>query len=113
MNVRHILLLVLALWVSVTLVACGEESLAPQATDYSVAAQWLKLSETGDKPVDVFYLYPTAWSNSDPNPQICAIDDPSMLIMAPLAFERQATAFETAGNVFAPYYRQDNNSSIE
>ena len=65
-----------------------------------------------DKPVDVFYLYQTAWSNSDPNPQICNIDDPSMLIMAPLAFERQATAFETVGNVYAPYYRQDNNSSI-
>jgi pimeloyl-ACP methyl ester carboxylesterase len=72
----------------------------------------MKLPKTVDKPVDVFYLYPTSWSNSDPNPQVCNIDDPSMLILAPRAYERQATAFEAAGNVYAPFYRQDNNSSI-
>jgi pimeloyl-ACP methyl ester carboxylesterase len=36
-----------------------------------------------------------------------------MLQQAPLAFERQATAFETVANVYAPFYRQDNNSSID
>ena len=114
MKVKTVLSLITALWVSVILVACGSDSSAPvaTATDYSQSSHWLKLPATVDKPVDVFYLYPTAWSNSDPNPQICNIDDPSMLIMAPLAFERQATAFETVGNVYAPYYRQDNNSSI-
>ena len=112
MNMRHTFFLLTAVWISVTLVACGEQDLTPQATDYSIAKHWLKLSETGSKPVDVFYLYPTAWSNSDPNPQVCAIDEPSMLLLAPLAYERQATAFEPAGNVFAPYYRQDNNSPV-
>ena len=112
MKVKTVLSLITALWVSVILVACGSDSSAPVAIDYSQSSHWLKLPATVDKPADVFYLYPTAWSNSDPNPQICNIDDPSMLIMAPLAFERQATAFETVGNVYAPYYRQDNNSSI-
>jgi pimeloyl-ACP methyl ester carboxylesterase len=113
MSARHISLLLIALWGSITLVACGNDNseVAPQATDYSQVAHWLSIPAVVEK-VDVFYLYPTAWSNSDPNPQICAIDDPSMLIMALLAFERQATAFEIAGNVFAPYYRQDNNSAI-
>ena len=113
MTARKTLLLSLALLMSFTLAGCGSDSSnsSPIATDYSKAAHWLSLPAVVEK-VDVFYLYPTAWSNSDPNPQICDIDDPSMLIMAPLAFERQATAFETAGNVFAPYYRQDNNSSI-
>ena len=61
MNMRHTFFLLTAVWISVTLVACGEQNLTPQATDYSIAKHWLKLSETGSKPVDVFYLYPTAW----------------------------------------------------
>jgi pimeloyl-ACP methyl ester carboxylesterase len=36
-----------------------------------------------------------------------------MLTQAPEAFARQATAFETVGNIYAPYYRQDNGSSID
>ena len=62
--------------------------------------------------MDVFYLYPTAWNNNSSQPAWSAIDDPSMLVMAPLAFERQATALEAAGNVFAPFYRQYNSSPV-
>jgi pimeloyl-ACP methyl ester carboxylesterase len=36
-----------------------------------------------------------------------------MLTQAPAAFARQATAFETVGNIYAPYYRQDNLSSVD
>ena len=72
---------------------------------------WLSLPPTL-YPVDVFYFYPTAWSNTDSNPKICAINNVSMLIGAPEAFARQATAFETVGNVYAPFYRQNNNSPI-
>ena len=36
-----------------------------------------------------------------------------MLIQAPAAFARQATVFSTVGNIYAPYYRQDNSSSID
>lgn len=110
--------------VVLALVACECASSAPipeasyspearhwRATDYSQAKHWLSLPAPIEA-VDVFYLYPTVWANSDPNPQICEIDDASMLMEAPLAFERQATAFQTVGNVFAPYYRQDNNSSV-
>lgn len=77
------------------------------ATDYSVAAHWLAMPTAISKPVDVFYLYPTAWqkvNSTDPN--ICEIDNPSMLAGSNAAFARQATAFETIGNIFAPYYRQ-------
>lgn len=93
--------------------ACeGSSNSGPQATDYSKAAHWLSLPAV-TKPVDVFYLYMTAWTSTDPaNPHICAIDEPTMLIKAPEAFAQQATAFETVGNIFAPFYRQDNGSSI-
>ena len=109
------LLLSIALLIIFVLAACGSDSSnsSPIATDYSKAAHWLSLPAT-IKAVDVFYLYPTAWTSTDPdNPHVCAIDEPTMLTQAPEAFARQATAFETVGNIYAPYYRQDNGSSID
>ena len=109
------LLLSIALLIIFVLAACGSDSSnsSPIATDYSKAAHWLSLPAVIEK-VDIFYLYPTAWTSTDPdNPHVCAIDEPTMLTQAPEAFARQATAFETVGNIYAPYYRQDNGSSID
>lgn len=80
-------------------------------TDYSQASHWMSLPATV-YPVDLFYLYPTAWSNSDSMPVICAIDDSSMLVEAPESYARQATAFDTIANIYAPFYRQDNSSGV-
>ncbi len=44
MKVKTVLSLITALWVSVILVACGSDSSAPVATDYSQSSHWLKLS---------------------------------------------------------------------
>lgn len=101
--------------VSFIFAACESDSSnsSPIATDYSQAAHWLSIPAVTEK-VDIFYLYPTAWTSSDPdNPHVCAIDEPTMLTQAPEAFARQATAFETVGNIYAPFYRQDNGSSID
>jgi hypothetical protein len=77
-------------------------------TDYSIAAHWLNIPVT-NKPVDVFYLYPTAWTpDSQTNSIYCDINNPSMLTGAAFAFNFQATAFETVGNIYAPFYRQLN-----
>jgi len=79
------------------------------ATDYSQAKYWLALPSSIEKEVDVFYLYPTEYQRdpNDPNaPIVCAIDNNSMVTGANAAFQRQATAFETIGNIYAPYYRQ-------
>jgi hypothetical protein len=107
------LLLRIALMVSFILMACaGGSDSGPQATDYSQAAHWLSIPVVTE-PIDVFYFYPTAWTSTDPaNPHVCAIDEPTMLTGAASAFARQATAFETVGNIYAPYYRQDNSSPI-
>jgi len=90
--------------------ACGGSGLpnaAITATDYAVPAHWLSVPTAIDKPVDVFYLYPTAWQKvSETDPPVCEIDNPTMLAGAKFAFARQATAFETVANIFAPYYRQ-------
>jgi hypothetical protein len=77
------------------------------ATDYSDASHWMVVPSSADKPVDVFYLYPTSYQKqSDSSPNICAVDDPIMVKYSQLAFARQATAFTTVGNIYAPFYRQ-------
>ena len=68
--------LTIALRVGFTLSACGSGSSVTadpwaRATDYSVPAHWLSLPATIDKNMDVLCLIPTAWTSSDPHPQIC------------------------------------------
>jgi len=83
-----------------------EVSADKKATDYSQSSHWLNIPATG-KAVDVFYLYPTCWNKVDSTkPNICTIDDATMLNGSAAVYMRQATAFETVGNVYAPYYRQ-------
>jgi hypothetical protein len=125
MRLKILSLLLIVVCLSSFFVACGKDGVslasvatspspsARLATDYSQAAHWLTLPVPGLQPVDIFYLYPTAWTSNDTNPQICAIDEPTMLTQAPAAFARQATVFETVGNIYAPYYRQDNLSSVD
>jgi len=111
MKKRKGVLVIMALMANMTLMSCGGlgssiAASAPSATDYSKAAHWLSLPAT-TKPVDVFYLYPTAWQKLSPtDPNINEIDNASMHVGSNAAFARQATAFETVGNVYAPYYRQ-------
>ena len=110
MNVIKSISLICALIVSLTLAACVNDSTAPMlqatATDYSQASHWLSLP-VPLKAIDVFYLYPTVWQKINPtDPNICEINNASMLTGAAVVFGRQATAFETVGYVYAPYYRQ-------
>lgn len=78
-----------------------------EPVDYSDNANWLMLAKDPQKQVDVFYLYPTAWHKvSDEEANICEIDNQTMREGAPRAYDTQATAFETVGNIYAPYYRQ-------
>lgn len=75
--------------------------------DYTQGKHWLALPAAPDKAVDVFFLYPTAWQKVDKSePNVCAIDNPSMQKGSREAFARTATAFEPVANIFAPYYRQ-------
>lgn len=120
MKLRNSLLIIAALCTCYSLAACGSNDSIPQTnaqpTDYSVTSHWLALpvAPVPAKPVDVFYLYPTAWTSTDPtNPHFAAIDDSTMLAQAPASYARQATAFETVGNVYAPFYRQFNSSAVD
>jgi len=75
-------------------------------TDYSQSANWLTADTSGSKPVDIFYLYPSAYQKGTDGDNYCAVDNVTMVKGANGAFNRQATAFLTVGNIYAPYYRQ-------
>ncbi|MBR9982681.1 MAG: DUF3089 domain-containing protein [Desulfatitalea sp.] len=107
MRLNKTQLVMTAVGIILTLVACGSDHSGPVAvaTDYSQEYHWLSLPDV-DKAVDVFYLYPTAWRRGDNEPYICEIDNPSMLAGSASVFTRTATAFEPFANIFAPYYRQ-------
>lgn len=102
-----------------TFTACGEKALDIAATephitasDYSDMGNWMLIPKKTDKATDVFYLYPTAWSMKKGDEPICNIDDKSMRKRARYVALGQATAFETAGNIYAPYYRQADASYL-
>ena len=77
-------------------------------SDYSDPANWLKIPEV-TKEVDTFYIYPTAYlDSSEGAPDVCDIDSEILRSGAANTYEQQATAYETATNVFAPFYRQVN-----
>jgi hypothetical protein len=76
-------------------------------TDYADAAHWLNVAKGRRHPVDVFYVYPTAYSRRDAGePIFSAVDDPGMMKAAQAAYKRQAWAFRTVADIYAPYYRQ-------
>lgn len=89
-------------------IGCGGGSTVAATTpDYSQTANWLALSSSPNKNVDVFYVYPTAYKKAtSSDPDFCAIDNPTMVQGAQSAFQRQATAFAPYANIFAPFYRQ-------
>jgi uncharacterized protein YceK len=85
----------------------SETSATVTPTDYSNPARWLSTDTTGTKKVDVFYVYPTAYSRtSTSQPVFCAVDNPQMMKGAQVSFQQQATAFAPLANIYAPYYRQ-------
>ena len=108
MNLRKLLLFLALLFLGFALVSCSKISV-----DYSKTEHWLSLPTKPEKQVDVFYLYPTVWQkNKESDPVTCKIDNPEMLKNAKEVLEEQATAFETVGNIYAPYYRQVDMSIL-
>lgn len=111
MKRKNIVLLVVVVGLGLVLSGCGAKK---DVTDYSKAEHWLNVPTSTEKQVDVFYLYPTTYSPADQSdPSISTIDDAGMMANAKLAYDRQATAFETVANIYAPFYRQDNLSPVD
>jgi pimeloyl-ACP methyl ester carboxylesterase len=84
---------------------------AVKPTDYQQRSHWLSLPKKPLKKVAVFYLYPSEYERVPGGPLIGSVDDPGMMRGAQMAFQRQATAFRTVGDIYAPYYRQADAAS--
>ena len=78
------------------------------APDYSDKNNWMNLPAI-TKDVDVFYVYPTEYSDDSEGASTFAdINDKTVREAANSTYLMQATAYEESANVFAPYYRQVN-----
>lgn len=82
-----------------------------KAPDYSDKNNWLRQPQA-TKDVDVFYVYPTEYSDDSEGASMFAdINDKSLREAWENVYQMQATAYEESANVFAPYYRQVNMAS--
>ncbi|MFH1028887.1 MAG: DUF3089 domain-containing protein, partial [Pseudomonadota bacterium] len=111
MKIKLFTMLVAVLSICLVVAGCGSDNSAtntPVAIDYSKTANWLSVPSQLDpvKNVDVFYVYPTTYFAGTGEPIIGQIDNANMVAGAKSWFQRQATAFATVGNIYAPYYRQ-------
>ncbi|MGM0214796.1 DUF3089 domain-containing protein [Enterococcus sp. AZ109] len=77
-----------------------------EASDYNDVDNWLAKTTDPTEPADVFILYPTAYQKQGNQSPLSKIDNLSMQAGAQVFLANQGSAFESSGNVFAPYYRQ-------
>jgi len=71
--------------------------------DYSKKTSWVYQSDI-DKPIDVFYVYPTIYSGE--SPANMDISDSSLRSTTKNLITSQAGVFAQSANIFAPFYRQ-------
>jgi hypothetical protein len=110
-SVKKFLALTIAALVGSAVLAALASAAPVKPTDYQSRSHWLYLPKKPLKKVDVFYLYPSEYERPPGGPLICPVDDPQMMAAAKVAFRRQATAFRTIANIYAPYYRQADAAS--
>lgn len=78
-----------------------------QITNYADYSNWLSIPVKTQYAADVFYIYPTVCSTTA-GTKLCAVDDPQMKNAAKNVIRRQAAAFDTIANIYAPFYTQYN-----
>jgi hypothetical protein len=83
-----------------------------EPADYGNPDNWLATGADGQGEADVFFLYPTSWRAEDDEYPVCRIDDAEMRHWANYYLATRASAFETAGKVYAPFYRQLDASFV-
>ncbi len=80
-----------------------EEAISP-APDYSQDFSWVSKPGVCEKPVDVFYVYPTIYDGQ--SPLNMDIRDHDLRFDAQHLVDIQASVYSESANIFAPYYRQ-------
>lgn len=97
--------------ISFTLWGClgTDAAVSPARPDYAQDAAWAFLpAGLSDKPVDVFYVYPTIFGGA--GPEQMDITSADLREKADVQIQINAGVFTDTANLYAPYYRQ---ASIE
>lgn len=94
------------------MIGCGQAPVSAEATgtdaaappDYQESSAWVAQASTPDKPIDVFYVYPTIYSaDAPPNMNV---QDEALRSTAENLMTTQAGVYSNEANLFAPFYRQ-------
>jgi pimeloyl-ACP methyl ester carboxylesterase len=83
-----------------------------EPVDYGNPGNWLAAGADGGCDADVFFLYPTSWRAAYGEYPIAGINNTDMRHWANYYLKTRASAFETAGNIYAPFYRQLDASFV-
>jgi hypothetical protein len=82
-----------------------------QKPDYSQQQSWARRPDLTPHPVDVFYIYPTIYSEKKPlNMNIMQRPDLQAKVQGLLV--AQAGVYSKSANLFAPYYRQTSFAAL-
>jgi len=76
----------------------------PPCPDYAKSETWASNPASPDKPVDVFYVYPTIYPGTSPNNMDVFDKDLRSAVQGLL--KAQAGVYSSSANLYAPYYRQ-------
>ena len=111
---KLLFLYVMLLATSLSFISCSDDDppyLDPleQLTDYSDAGNWAEISQSGDKGVDVFFLYPTVYSGTD---LVAEVSNAQMREGVRPIQTKEVSIYRDYANVFLPYYRQLNASQL-
>ena len=97
---KHVILLTFVL-IALMCWGCG---IHPQVPNYQEDSSWVFQAPKRDKPIDVFYVYPTIYAEESP-PNM-DINNADLRGSAEHLIDAQAGVFAESANIFAPYYRQ-------
>ncbi|WP_338668324.1 DUF3089 domain-containing protein [Pseudodesulfovibrio methanolicus] len=83
----------------------------PGCPDYSQLVSWASLPVSPDKPVDVFYVYPTIYP--DKSPMNMDVFNQALRADVQGLLKAQAGVYSQSANLFAPYYRQVSFAALD
>ena len=79
---------------------------SPFAPNYSEFSAWVSKPEALTHDVDVFYVYPTIYTGTEPKNMDTS--DPALRSNAAGLLKAQAGVYSPHANLFAPFYRQQS-----
>jgi len=103
-SLRLIVALLALFCLSAIAYAENSNDYVPPCPDYAQDVSWAAKSATVDKPVDVFYVYPTIYPEKAPKNMDTSRKDLRRRVEHLLV--AQAGVYSDSANLFAPFYRQ-------